>query len=167
MDVTYKILETALKKELELYKQYLETCYNIRDYVKESDIEKIQACIKKQELVAGNIGELEGSRQLLINEFAEQNNVSKEKINLSFIIQSAEQNIRKKLVELQYKLKSILKEVQKENKINSVLMSESLNYIKNSFEIIAGVCRKKEVYNAGGRATERLSVARNILNRTA
>jgi flagellar biosynthesis/type III secretory pathway chaperone len=167
MEVPHKVMKTTLERELELYKRFLEACRALRQCVKESDSEALRKCVKTQEDVAAAIGDLEGARQLLVQEFAERYELAPADVTLRMIAREAGPQAEQELLDLQAALKSITAEVQQENHVNSMLLGESLQYIQGTFEILAGVNRKRDTYNAGGKKPTRIRTERNILNRVA
>lgn len=166
MDVPFKVMKSTLEKELNFYKEYVGICAEIRKHVVDSNIEGIRQCIKKQEEVAISIGELEDSRVLLAEELAQQFGMPPKELTLRKTAElSGDEELSKGLILLQERLRAMLKEVRKENSANALLFQESIKFIHNTFNIIAGVKKQRESYNSGGKIREEIKVSRNILNR--
>lgn len=167
MEVTFKVLKSTLERELEYYRKYLDLCTEIRTAVKDSEYDKLQRAVKEQERIVTAIADLEGSRLLLVDEFAEQYRLPKDTTRLADITEHADESLRRELTTLKHQLKSLVKDVQRENKLNSVLIGDSMGYIRGTFEIIAGVRRSRDTYTPAGKTPEQVKASRNILNRVA
>lgn len=164
-DVTCKLLLDTIIQEKELYRKYLDLCFAIREYAQNNDYEKLREGVTEQEKNVAAITELEGSRGLLVEEFSERHNLDKKLVTLKNIADKSDRELKDKLYNAQEELKALIREVKKENKVNSVMIGQTLDYIRGSFEIITGVNRKRERYNAKGRSPEDVKVSRNLLNR--
>lgn len=165
MEVLYKVIKTTLEQELDLYNKFLATCFSMREYAKVSEIDDVKKCVKEQENVVDQISDLEASRLLLVEEFAEQNKIDPKEVTMTKIAKQVDEKDREEFVILQSKLKNVVKDIQKENKTNSILIGEILNYIHATFEIITGTQKKSETYNQDGIRPEKIKAKRNIFNK--
>jgi len=165
--VSHRILKTTLEKELDLYNKFVEACQKVRACIEQSDLDLLRKHVHEQEDLVAALSDLESSRQLLVDEFAEQSQAGSRAVTLRKIAHEAEEPMRRELLELEGKLKDVLADIQRENKTNAVLLSEALKFVRGTFEILVGVRRKKDTYTAGGKSPEDVRASRNVLNRVA
>ncbi len=165
--VSHKVLKSTLEKELELYNKFIEACQKVREGIEQSDLDELRKRVRAQEDLVAVLTDLEGARQLLVEEFAEQAGVGPRTLTLHRIAEEAEEPIRRELLELDEKLRGVLSHIQRENKTNAILLGEALKFIRGTFEILVGARRKKDTYNAGGKTPQDCKAARNVLNRVA
>ncbi len=111
---TYKMLNDLLKKE--------------RDCLINIDAEKVEEISKEKDTVIMRLRLLEEERQRLIRQFAEENGVDAE-INLEKLGRMTGNRL---FHDLRSRMLSLLQSIEEMNKVNSILIDRSLNYIRTT-----------------------------------
>ncbi|WP_165000341.1 flagellar protein FlgN [Anaerophilus nitritogenes] len=140
----------ALKKEIEIYKDYLSLVKNKQEILIEGDIKKLEKVISREQDIEKNMKKIDQIRQTIIG-----NILFEQKIdwiqNITDLAQYIEQPYQTQLLEEKEKLKNLLVEIKKINEINEKMILQSLDYVEFNLNILTNTTIEGNIY---GNSTE-------------
>lgn len=133
----YQLIEN-LNNEISVFREILETSKREKEEIVKGDLDLINKSVKKLEELSSRAKRLESSRTELISDVALVLNKNKDTITISEIIESIKNQPEEhnSLSSAVSKINELLIEVKEVNEINKSLISQSLEYINYSVNVL-------------------------------
>lgn len=167
MKTLIEILKKTLLEEARLYEEYLPVSKEENKAIIHHDLEKVNQCLAKKELLICQAQEFEGKRVLITKEIRERLNLKPREARLSNFVKFLDEKDAKELKEIQERLKKTLNEVRFINRANNIMLQEVLKNINETFEQVMGKTVTKDEYNYSGKACEKVEVRHTLINQVA
>jgi flagellar biosynthesis/type III secretory pathway chaperone len=150
MDEALTNLSSILNKEVAHHELLRDLSMEKRQAIINNDIERLKDVLAQIEKWTVVVYSLEQDRTRLITYLEGQLGVSPGKLSLKEIIDLVEEPHRFLLNEDRNRLKSVMEEVNRINRTNVVLLSDSINFLNYTFNLLAGGSDKQGTYTADG-----------------
>lgn len=137
-----------LKKELDIYKKILDVSKNKTDLLKGNKVKELEATTKEEEELVSNVVAEEKVRIQIIKELCRNHGVPEKTLKIEEICEF-EEAPKEELMELKKEIVEILDELKEVNKINTVLIKSSLEYVNFAVNMLTE-SNKNTLYQAGG-----------------
>lgn len=147
MQIEIKELEAVLNQEIEAYSKLEQYILDKKDSLIKGDIDKLKNIDFELEKYSNVVEKLELKRSEINSKTGNENLTLKEIINR---IESEEQS--QKLSNMRSKLKNLVSNIQKQNRINALLIDHSLKLVEHTVVSIANVLiPESSAYNNMGK----------------
>lgn len=150
LDCLYNALLLAMGQEFERYQELLKTVEEETDIFKKCLLADILECNAKKERVLQSLHIALEKRMNAINNIATHLHLDKP-VSMTQIIASAQNPIRKNLIDYQEKFADLIALLNKVNKNNKNLITFSLSYVCNTINYISGLTSSSPNYNPSGQ----------------
>ncbi|WEG11248.1 flagellar protein FlgN [Pullulanibacillus sp. KACC 23026] len=148
---TLKRLLLTLNAMVDAHTRVLELAQEKRALLIQGPIQDLQDLIVKENNCVVDIQNLEQERQLLVQEYMEQNRLSSLTYTLEDLLKHLkQQNVKDTFVTLAKQLRHLIKEITHLNESNQQLLQTSLSYIHYSIGILA---RREPAITYGPQST--------------
>jgi ribosomal protein L17 len=126
-----------LEKELDAHKHLITTAHDMNQAVKGSALDRIQAASRKYDDCICSIADLEEKRLELCDAICNTATTTAPHASLLRVIDHIPAEHKRTVTDLRNKLRSEINDLSKINYANQVLLTESLDTIQKTFEMIA------------------------------
>jgi flagellar biosynthesis/type III secretory pathway chaperone len=150
LDHLYHALLLAMGQEYERYQALLSTIQEETDILKKCVLDDIFSSNKKKETVLQSLSIALEIRMSTINKIAEHLQID-EPVSMTQIIGSAQNHIRKNLMDYQEKFAELVKQINKANEINKQLITFSLSQVNNTISYINSLTSSSLNYSPSGQ----------------
>jgi len=155
MDNLVRILENQMSNYQELKRLILEK----RKAIVDNDLKSLSGITSQIELLIVSNNQLEASRMALVSEMAEKLNLSEPKPTLAQIASRVESPLSEKLMELRQGTVEAIKDVQRQNRINSEMLKYSSNLMDSILRRMVDGESFEPTYGSTGKTTRKRASA--------
>jgi len=127
-----------LGNEYDYYKDMLELSKSKKKIIVEGKVTELDKIVKLEQNMILNIGQLERKREETVVKLCKELELNGGTTNISELLQVLQPEHKKRLEDMQLKLRGILSELKTINDINGHLIEQSLEYIDYSINLLAG-----------------------------
>lgn len=149
-----------LGKELDVYKKILEVSNNKTKLLKENKVKELEATTKEEEALVRDVVEMEKSRIEIVKSICRQYGKPEKSLKIEEICEFVDDS-KDELLNFKKEITEVLEELKKVNKVNSVLINSSLDYINFAVNMLTETS-KNTVYQAGGQ--QNMTAQRNLFD---
>lgn len=150
LDYLYNSLLLAMGQEYERYQELLKTIEEETEILKKCVLADILNCNTKKEMVLLSLNMALDMRMSAIHKIAAHLHIDKP-VSVSHIIASAQNHIRKNLIDYQEKFADLIKQINKVNENNKNLITFSLSQVNNTMSYINRLTSPYLNYNPSGQ----------------
>lgn len=143
-------LSSILNKEFAHHELLRDLSLEKRQAIINNDIERLKDVLAQIEKWTVVVFSMEQDRTRLITYLEGQLGVSPGQLSLKEIIDLVDEPHKTLLNEDRSRLKSIMEEVNRINRTNVVLLSDSINFLNYTFNLLTGASDKQGTYTADG-----------------
>jgi len=155
MDNLVRILENQMSNYQELKRLILEK----RKAIVDNDLKSLSGITSQIEILIVSNNQLEASRMALVSEMAEKLNLSEPKPTLAQIASRVESPLSEKLMELRQGTVEAIKDVQRQNRINSEMLKYSSNLMDSILRRMVDGESFEPTYGSTGKTTRKRASA--------
>ena len=130
-----KIINTMEESE-RIYNQLLSISIEKKDIIIDGKVKELEDILKKENFLVGQINNFEDKREEAIKSLAEELNLPREKLTLSYICKEVKDHRCHALKEITERIGATLQELKEVNDLNGKLIEQSLEYIRFSINLI-------------------------------
>ena len=152
MSKSVEQLITALKKEYDIYRDYVDIAKKKKDLIIKGNIKELDHITGLEQDMILNMGKIDKIRAAIIGNLLNELQV-KEIANISELVPYLEEEDRVKVLSLKDKLEKVLQEIQELNDLNGRLIQQSLEYIDFNLNLMTSANTQGTTY--GNRADEK------------
>lgn len=152
MSKSVEQLITALKKEYDIYRDYVDIAKKKKDLIIKGNIKELDHVTGLEQDMILNMGKIDKIRAAIIGNLLNELQV-KEIANISELVPYLEEEDRVKVLSLKDKLEKVLQEIQELNDLNGRLIQQSLEYIDFNLNLMTSANTQGTTY--GNRADEK------------
>ncbi|SHI61915.1 FlgN protein [Geosporobacter subterraneus DSM 17957] len=152
MSKSVEQLITALKKEYDIYRDYVDIAKKKKDIIIKGNIKELDHITGLEQDMILNMGKIDKIRAAIIGNLLNELKV-KEIANISELAPYLEEEDRVKVLNLKDKLEKVLQEIQELNDLNGRLIQQSLEYINFNLNLMTSASTQGTTY--GNRADEK------------
>ena len=152
MSKSVEQLITALKKEYDIYRDYVDIAKKKKDIIIKGNIKELDHITGLEQDMILNMGKIDKIRAAIIGNLLNELQV-KEIANISELVPYLEEEDRVKVLSLKDKLEKVLQEIQELNDLNGRLIQQSLEYIDFNLNLMTSANTQGTTY--GNRADEK------------
>lgn len=147
----------ATRGQLELYETLVDASNGKKQAVISNNLDEIKAVTSKEQAIVGKIQRMEKERASIVRDIANVLNKKESEITLVMLAGTVkEQSEAGELRELAQKLDSTLEELRAVNDANSALISNALDYIDFSINVIRSTYGDASaMYSPGGASNDK------------
>lgn len=131
-----KLME-LLNQQKQLYSDVLEVSKKKTEIIVGANVQELVNITEIEQTLILKMGKLESQFENVMLDFKTQLSIGDDKINLSKIIEGLKEPEKKKLDTLRNDIYDIIKELDTNNKHNSALIKNSLDYINYSINLFS------------------------------
>ncbi|MCT4595412.1 MAG: flagellar protein FlgN [Anaeromicrobium sp.] len=143
-------LIVILKKECEVYEEYMKIADEKTRLIIDKEIGSLDKMTIKEEKIIGEVSKIDRVRNLIIGNLLKEKNIHKVD-KLEEIIQMVDKKYSKVLVDLKNRLEKILTEIKRLNDLNEKLINQSLDYIEFNVNLYTSLKNTQVVYKGNDR----------------
>lgn len=137
MTAMWDKLVAILLETLSIYEILLDLSKAKREILVQAKPKELELITKQEEAIILKAGKIEAVRVSVITELANVYGIESNEISLSNLVKSADSKTSQQLNEINGNLDRVLHELEKNNKINVELISQSLNFVNYNINILA------------------------------
>jgi flagellar biosynthesis/type III secretory pathway chaperone len=150
LDYLYHALLLAMGQEYERYQALLSSIQDETDILRKCVLDDIFSSNKKKEMVLQSLSIALEIRMSAINKIAEHLQID-EPVSMTQLIDSAQNHIRKNLMDYQEKFADLVKQINKANEKNKQLITFSLSQVNNTISYINSLTSSSLNYSPSGQ----------------
>lgn len=152
MSKSVEQLITALKKEYDIYRDYVDIAKKKKDIIIKGNIKELDYITGLEQDMILNMGKIDKIRAAIIGNLLNELQVQ-EIANMSELLSYLEEEDRVKVRSLKDQLEKVLQEIQELNELNGRLIQQSLEYINFNLNLMTSTNTQGTTY--GNRADEK------------
>ena len=138
-------LIVILKKECEVYEEYMEIADEKTKLIINREINLLDKITIREEKIIGEVRKIDTVRNLIIGNILKERDIQKIE-KLEDIINMVEKKYSTVLVDLKNRLEKVLMEIKRLNDLNEKLINQSLDYIEFNVNLYASLKSTQVVY---------------------
>ncbi len=146
----------VLEAQTGCYNELLNMANNKRDVIIDGDLPSLQKITSDEQVVAGQILRLEKKRNEVINDISLVTTINADDLNLSRLIERLKgKEEEEKLIEVRAKMSDVVFELKEANKMNEILIKQSLELFDYTMNALRSVRQTSVVnnYDAGSTSS--------------
>lgn len=154
-----------IRQEEVVLKQFLDLLQRQKEYLLANKIDLFRATVNQQEGLMQEIRDLEERRVAKVRELAASAGMREDEVTLTHLIEITLGDVSGELKELKKNLGHLVERIRKMNRVNTLLIKRSLNFIQQSISWMIDSADIPQVYGPSGRAA-RQSSTNLMVNKT-
>ena len=146
----HELIELICQEE-EILKQFLSLLNLQKQYLLANQVDRFQGTVQQQEALVDQIKALEERRIAKVKQLADSQGLREDEITLTHLIEITLGDISDELKGLKGRLSRLVEKIRRANRVNEMLIKQSLNLIQQSIDWMIDASDFTRVYDPNGR----------------
>lgn len=151
---TISRINEVLERECDIYEDILDLSKAKKEAIISGKISELEKLLEIEQTLLIKAGKIGRERENLAEAFAEEKGIDRDDINISVIVNSIKDDETARLEKTREKFLGILNDLDSNNKINSSLINNSIEYINFSINLLNSMEAGSGGYGKSGKIIE-------------